>query len=509
MTNQARTFLQFAALVATLLMLVRFFSGFISPIPLQVDEAQYLGWSANLAYGYFSKPPLIAWVISLDNTLCSAMGINAIEGCARMGQSIALTAASLFSGLAAWGLFQNLRVSIATTLLLAVSPLFGFYSLFATTDAWLLLFWSLSLYLFINAIQQPAPAYGYWALCGFAVGLGLLAKYSMGIFVLSALLWLLMQRRLLSIGPWLAGLIAFIVFLPNLIWNAQTGFPTFAHHFEISQIDRLAESSWSFIDAVGSSVSFLAAQFLMIGPFALAAVLVTKPQLKAPKNFNAASPVQFLMVFALPMLVLIILQSFLSRAHANWAAPAFVSLAIYTCWLWFGQSDTRTTPLRNKSLFVASLLFGLSMNVLFIIGTKIAYHQPQFFEIRAVEKIRGWREAAIWAKEFANQNELAIIAQERSLLAALHAYGNANKLGIYAVDFTGTKRNHYTWFQNIQSKFIKNKNNYLYLSLRPPKPEELQSAGFRITHTIEDQKLHGILVGDQKIRIIAYEVSIE
>ena len=32
------------------------------------DEAQYWIWSKNLAFGYYSKPPLLAWVIRVYNT---------------------------------------------------------------------------------------------------------------------------------------------------------------------------------------------------------------------------------------------------------------------------------------------------------------------------------------------------------------------------------------------------------------------------------------------------------
>ena len=50
------------ALIGALLVF-RMSALFISPLGLHGDEAQYWAWSKNLDWGYFTKPPLIAWVI--------------------------------------------------------------------------------------------------------------------------------------------------------------------------------------------------------------------------------------------------------------------------------------------------------------------------------------------------------------------------------------------------------------------------------------------------------------
>ncbi|GIS20095.1 MAG: hypothetical protein CM15mP120_20110 [Pseudomonadota bacterium] len=34
-------------------------------VPLFYDEAYYFGWARELAFGYFSKPPMVAWSIAL------------------------------------------------------------------------------------------------------------------------------------------------------------------------------------------------------------------------------------------------------------------------------------------------------------------------------------------------------------------------------------------------------------------------------------------------------------
>src|SRR5262245_47110199 len=40
-----------------------------SPLELYPDEAQYWLWSRTLAFGYFSKPPMVAWLIAATTAL--------------------------------------------------------------------------------------------------------------------------------------------------------------------------------------------------------------------------------------------------------------------------------------------------------------------------------------------------------------------------------------------------------------------------------------------------------
>ena len=50
------------------LLIVRLFAIFVTPLELGVDEAQYWVWSQDLSLGYYSKPPLIAWIIWITHS---------------------------------------------------------------------------------------------------------------------------------------------------------------------------------------------------------------------------------------------------------------------------------------------------------------------------------------------------------------------------------------------------------------------------------------------------------
>ncbi|NBR97848.1 MAG: hypothetical protein EBT54_01215 [Betaproteobacteria bacterium] len=291
-------------------------------IDLHYDEAQYAVWSMQPDWGYYSKPPLIAWAIAAARGVC---GDSAF--CVRLPSAIAFTVTPLL----VFALGRELwpyRPSVAWlgAGLFTLAPLTNFYALFMTTDSLLLLCWSAALLVLVRAIRLGG---GWWPLLGIALGFGLLAKYTMGIFAVSSVmaLWLMPQlRRVLVLpGPWMALFIAVLMFAPNLWWNAVHDFPTWHHTAEIAQIDRAG-------NGLGGLFEFIGAQIVIFGPLAFAAAAYSvRRGLQAPVAPTDIGPGQampipalrFLVCFAVPFLAIICVQAGLSRAFANWAAPAY------------------------------------------------------------------------------------------------------------------------------------------------------------------------------------------
>lgn len=497
--------------IAVVLVVYRSLSGFFSPLPLQVDEAQYLGWSHDLALGYFSKPPLIAWMLGANRFACDVVGLGGIaniEGCARISQAFVLGVAALFAALTSWVLFESKTAAMATAVILALSPLFGFYSLFATTDAWLLMWWSVALWSFVGATRGWYRGLGLWVLCGVAVGLGLLSKYSMGVFVISALIVLVLRRGLLTPGPWLAALVAGLVFLPNLIWNAQNGFPTFAHHVEISQVGTLADSGWTLSRSIISLAEFVGAQFLLIGPFAVISLLVFLPRHLLGYRSAISKQFDLLLLFALPMLALIVVQAAISRAHANWAAPAYLSLAVLIGFLWTARDRFDLNARFGPPLLWLSVITGFAVSMLLIHGLKFSYHHEQAPKIRALEKLRGWKEAAQWVAVKGRQEGVLIATDDRRLLAITKAYTGAT---LYALHAQNRRQDHYAWFFNLADQKIAPDQRLLVIQVGKEDSQSIRAqvaaAGFFSIAPIEDAQLDQIRLGKNGDKLLAYWVK--
>jgi hypothetical protein len=184
------------------------------------DEFDYLACGDHLAWGYVDQPPLLPFLVHvsrivLGDSLRSVRFIPALASAA----IVILTAmiAREFGGkrFALW--LAALTVLIAPTYLSDGSLL--------TTNCLEPVLWMGCAYFAILAIKRDGR---YWLGFGALAGLGMEEKYSIAIFGLGVVVGLLMtkQRRVfLQKWIWIGGLIAFLIFLPNLIWNLSNHWP--------------------------------------------------------------------------------------------------------------------------------------------------------------------------------------------------------------------------------------------------------------------------------------------
>lgn len=310
-TRAGRLLLLLAALTAW-----RWLAAAHRHLELYADEAQYWFWSLQPDWGYYSKPPMVAWLIRLGTTLFGdgELGVRA--------------ASFLLWPATAWVIFLLVRrlyrdetwgerAAFWSALAFATLPMVSLGSWLITTDAPLLLCWALSLYFLVRALQDHA--WRDWLALGACFGLGMLSKYSMAFFVPALLLYLWLtpsQRAVLrSPRPWVAALVAVLVLAPNLYWNIQHEFVSYRHTAEISQLQR----AWLH---PGAALAFLLAQFAVFGPL-LAAALVTLTA--RPRRLWQDPRMRLLALFCLFPLAAFAGLSLLSRAFANWAAFAYVA----------------------------------------------------------------------------------------------------------------------------------------------------------------------------------------
>ena len=129
------------AIVLVVMTWLRIEALFHNPIGLYFDEAQYWMWSRTFDFGYFTKPPLIAWVIAATTTLTGSDAEWAI----RLGAPIAhaIAAIAIYAlGRNMYGAWAGFWAGIGYTL----APAVIFSSNLISTDALLLPLWSLALF---------------------------------------------------------------------------------------------------------------------------------------------------------------------------------------------------------------------------------------------------------------------------------------------------------------------------------------------------------------------------
>jgi len=296
---------------------VRLIGLHFSIVDLYIDESQYWAWSREPAFGYFSKPPLLAWIIAAAERVCGTG-----EACARAPAPILYFGTSLVCYAIARELYDA-RVAFWTALTVALAVGVVFSARIISTDVPLLFCWSVALLAYVKLLRAPSNRALPWALVlGFALGLGLLAKYAMIYFLLCMLVAALVDDDARFIWRrsflWLALGIAALCLAPNILWNFDNSFATFRHTADN------AEGSGLGFNA-GKGFEFLGSQFAVFGPIVFGALLIVILRLRGG---HTPREDKLMLAFSLPVLGLITVVAFTTRAHPNWAAPAFISGAI-------------------------------------------------------------------------------------------------------------------------------------------------------------------------------------
>ncbi|MGH7109458.1 MAG: ArnT family glycosyltransferase [Stellaceae bacterium] len=367
---------------------------------LYPDEAQYWFWAQHPTLGYYSKPPLLAWLIALTTGL-----FGNGEFAVRLSAPLLQAGAAFFVYAIAARLYDA-RIGFWSALAYASLPGVSASAFIISTDAPLMLLWSAALYAFIRARERGGR--GWWLAVGVAVGLGLLAKYAMAYWVLSALAFVALDRaERRHLAPLLIALgLAFAIYAPNLAWNWQHGFVSYLHTRDNPDLAGPLYHPRALMQ-------FFASQFAVFGPLFFAALVA----LPANARFLAEPRARLLAGFALPTLVIMLVLSFLSRAHANWAAPAYVSAVVLVVRWLFESGWRRFVPLAVALHLVAAVAAFATPAAFAALG------RPLPAKYDALHRLRGWRTlgrevGAVLAKH----PGFHLLADDREVLAALIYY---------------------------------------------------------------------------------------
>ena len=185
------------------------------------DALYYLACSEHLAFGYIDQPPMIAvlgWFTrhTIGTSLPALLFWPALAGASRVVLTAAI-ARELGAG----------RFGTALAAALAITP--GVWWVIDhqfAMNSFEPLIWGGLAFVILRLINTDNPK--LWLVFGVIAGVGLQTKYSIIIFASALLVGLLLTRqRVLLFTPWIlaGGAIAFLIFLPNLIWNVQHDWP--------------------------------------------------------------------------------------------------------------------------------------------------------------------------------------------------------------------------------------------------------------------------------------------
>jgi len=333
--------------------LLRGILAFITPLTPQ--EAYYWSWSRALDWSYFDHPPMAADLIWLTTHIFgqTIFGIKIAAVLFNLGTYIIWTKL-------VQEMFDDEHLTFLVVIALNLTIVYELYGFVISPDSPLLLFWSLTIFMIWRLIKTQHATYWYWA--GLALGLTWLSKYS-GIFLVPAVfLFLLLskdnRRWLATPHPYLATLLALVVFTPVIYWNSAHDWASFA--FQGSR--RIGGMEGWRLQFFGELIG---SQLFMLTPFLFGFLIwgigrVLPKVLKRP--FNNTD----LLLFAsggiiLPVFVIV---SFKTLVKMNWLVPAYWAWLIL--FLKYYLAEKRSKTVMKTGLVTAAIFFALGLSSVLI-----------------------------------------------------------------------------------------------------------------------------------------------
>jgi hypothetical protein len=305
------------------------------------DEFDYIACGNHLAWGYVDQPPLVPLLIKI----CRIVLGDSLRSI-RFIPALAISAAIILTGMIARELGGRRFAMVLSAVAFIAVPVYLSDGSLLTTNCLEPLLWMGCVYFAILAIKRDDPRYWLWF--GVVAGVGLEEKYSIAVLGFGMVVGLLLteQRRVFARKwIWLGGALAFLVFLPNFLWNIQNHWPFVQLMHNIKADGR---------DVVLSPLAYFAQQVLIIHPI-LAPIWIIgvlafffSARLK-PYRFLGWCYVAAFTVFVVlkgknyylgpiyPVYLAagaVVIESFIARSRQVWLKPALVVVILASgAWL--------------------------------------------------------------------------------------------------------------------------------------------------------------------------------
>jgi len=185
------------------------------------DEFDYISCGDHLGWGYVDQPPLIPFLIHINRAVLGD-SLRSIRFMPALASSLLVVQTAVLAREFGGRRFALLLSAITVV----IAPQYLSNGSLLGTNCLEPNLWMGCAYFAILAIKRDQPRYWLWF--GIIAGLGMEEKYSIAVFGFGIVIGILLtaQRRvLLNPWIWLGGLAAFLIFLPNLLWNWHYHWP--------------------------------------------------------------------------------------------------------------------------------------------------------------------------------------------------------------------------------------------------------------------------------------------
>ena len=185
------------------------------------DEFDYIACGNHLAWGYVDQPPLIPFLTHISRALLGD-SLRAIRFIPALASSLLVVQTAVIARELGGRRFALLLSAITVV----IAPQYLSNGSLLTTNCLEPNLWMGCAYFAILAVKRNDSR--YWLSFGVVAGLGLEEKYTIALFGFAIVVGLLFtehRRLVLDKWFWCGGIAAFLIFLPNLLWNIHNHWP--------------------------------------------------------------------------------------------------------------------------------------------------------------------------------------------------------------------------------------------------------------------------------------------
>ncbi len=423
-------------------------------LPLAPDEAQYWLWSQNLDWGYYSKPPGVAWQIGLGTQLLGNTELGVRLGAVVIGTLLPLAVHRLArnAGLTEKGCFW-------AAVCMALSPMGWLATVLSTTDGGFVLFWAVAA---AEGCRRQPSFFGI----ALAIAAGALFKWPI------YLLWIpvALFHRSLKIVPAMA--LSLIGLLPSLIWNAQHDWATF-RHVAATIAGRPGEHSGApFFN--GNFFDFLGAQVALTSPILFGLLIIglirgwKKP---GGLRFCAFTTALFLGAYAL--------LAMKQKMQGNWAVFAYPTAMVLVGWQaerYPRLAKVGVTLSLTLTLFLGALPSLQSRNI------SLFGWQPSY-KLNLLRHNLGWNKLPALLEDYNPEKEFLFAATYQETCAlSFYAPGQHRA---YFLNLHSVRKNQFSYWPSLEEEEPIGANGY-FLARGPAVSEYLQPYFDRVTLVAAD-----------------------
>lgn len=301
----------------------------LCPMTLAPDEAHYWEWSEQLDWSYYSKGPLVAWLMRASCELFGDLSLRLtgdLAAAVRTPAAVCHAAILISWYLLASGIYRSQMVGFLIVLVGITLPVVRAGAVLMTIDPPFLACWSWALVCVWQAFQRGKT--GWWIGAGILTALGTLAKFTMVLLPAAVVGFILWHRRSefrrSGILILLAG--AILGWVPILYWNAHHDWVSFRHVF--GQVGGSSQHAHQTASWWLGPVMFLGSQFGMMFGLWLLAFWVACWRYRP--TYERDEAIRLMWWCAFPVWFFFLVASCIKPGQPNWPAPAYVSGLVLT-----------------------------------------------------------------------------------------------------------------------------------------------------------------------------------